>query len=198
MCLSWPRHGGPICSGLTTIVMRPSTRLRLRKLAAQFGFLIVEDDYDHEFHFDHQPLLPLASNDASGQILYVGLFSKILSPCLRVGFVAGPRGLIEQIGNWPTLACNACPAAHARCSRRRFRRHASVSPAWTARIWRRRWRSCARRWTRRPNSASRPSGPDAPACRSGEVAVVQQHIFVERAECAFMVADMDFQHPQQR
>jgi GntR family transcriptional regulator/MocR family aminotransferase len=42
----------------------------------------------------------LASNDASGQILYVGSFSKILSPSLRVGFVAGPRGLIEQIGNW--------------------------------------------------------------------------------------------------
>jgi GntR family transcriptional regulator/MocR family aminotransferase len=84
----------------TTVVMRPSVRLRLRALAAQFGFFVVEDDYDHEFHFDHQPMFPLASNDTAGQIVYVGSFSKVLSPSLRVGYVAGPSQLIEQIGNW--------------------------------------------------------------------------------------------------
>ena len=84
----------------TTVVMRPSARLRLRALAAQFGFFVVEDDYDHEFHFDHQPMFPLASNDATGQIVYVGSFSKVLSPSLRVGYVAAPSRMIEQIGNW--------------------------------------------------------------------------------------------------
>jgi GntR family transcriptional regulator/MocR family aminotransferase len=84
----------------TTVVMRPNARLRLRALAAQFGFFVVEDDYDQEFHFDHQPMLPLASNDTAGQIVYVGSFSKVLSPSLRVGYVAGPRNLIERIGNW--------------------------------------------------------------------------------------------------
>ena len=84
----------------TTVVMRPSARLRLRALAAQFGFFVVEDDYDHEFHFEHQPMFPLASNDVAGQIIYVGSFSKVLSPSLRVGYVVGPTRLIEQIGNW--------------------------------------------------------------------------------------------------
>ena len=83
----------------TTVVLRPSARLRLRALAAQFGFFVVEDDYDHEFHFDHQPMLPLASNDPAGQIIYVGSFSKVLSPSLRVGYIAGPPSLIAQIGD---------------------------------------------------------------------------------------------------
>jgi len=84
----------------TTVVLRPRARLKLRALAAQFGFVVVEDDYDHEFQFDHQPMFPLASNDVTGQIAYVGSFSKILSPSLRVGYVVGPSRLIEQIGNW--------------------------------------------------------------------------------------------------
>jgi GntR family transcriptional regulator/MocR family aminotransferase len=84
----------------TTVVLRPNARLRLRALAAQFGFVVVEDDYDHEFHFEHQPMFPLASGDHAGQIIYVGSFSKILSPSLRVGYIAGPSRLIEQIGNW--------------------------------------------------------------------------------------------------
>jgi GntR family transcriptional regulator / MocR family aminotransferase len=84
----------------TTVVLRPSARLRLRALAAQFGFIVIEDDYDHEFQFDHQPMFPLASNDHAGQIIYVGSFSKVLSPSLRVGYVAGPSKLIQQIGNW--------------------------------------------------------------------------------------------------
>jgi GntR family transcriptional regulator / MocR family aminotransferase len=84
----------------TTVVLRPSARLKLRALAAQFGFIVVEDDYDHEFQFDHQPMFPLASGDHVGQIIYVGSFSKILSPSLRVGYVAAPSRLIEQIGNW--------------------------------------------------------------------------------------------------
>jgi GntR family transcriptional regulator/MocR family aminotransferase len=84
----------------TTVVLRPSARLRLRALAAQFGFVVIEDDYDHEFQFEHQPMFPLASNDTSGQIVYVGSFSKILSPSLRIGYVVGPTRIIEQIGNW--------------------------------------------------------------------------------------------------
>ena len=84
----------------TTVVLRPSARLRLRALAAQFGFFVIEDDYDHEFHFDHRPMLPLASNDPLNQIIYVGSFSKVLSPSLRVGYVVASATMIEQIGNW--------------------------------------------------------------------------------------------------
>ena len=90
-----PNHHFP-----TTVVMAPRARIHLRALASQFGFFIVEDDYDHEFHFDHQPLLPLASNDPGGNILYVGSFSKILSPSLRIGYIAASPGLVEEFGNW--------------------------------------------------------------------------------------------------
>lgn len=51
-----PHHQFP-----TTVSMRPERRLRLLDLARQFAFAIIEDDYDHEFHFGAQPLLPMAS-----------------------------------------------------------------------------------------------------------------------------------------
>jgi GntR family transcriptional regulator / MocR family aminotransferase len=90
-----PHHQFP-----TTVMLTPSRRIRLRALAQQFGFTIVEDDYDHEFHFEHQPMFPLASNDPTGQIVYIGSFSKILSPTLRVGYIAGPELLINRLARW--------------------------------------------------------------------------------------------------
>ena len=65
-------------------------------LAAQFGFAIVEDDYDHEFHFAHQPMLPLASADVSGKVVYIGSMSKLLSPSLRLGYLAAPKSFIDR------------------------------------------------------------------------------------------------------
>jgi GntR family transcriptional regulator/MocR family aminotransferase len=86
-----PHHQFP-----TTVLMRPDRRLRLLSLAAQFGFAIVEDDYDHEFHFVHQPMLPMASFDLWGQVAYIGSLSKCLSPSLRLGYLAGPKSLIDR------------------------------------------------------------------------------------------------------
>jgi len=86
-----PHHQFP-----TTVLMPPDRRLRLFALAAQFGFAIVEDDYDHEFHFSHQPMLPLASADPDGRVVYIGSMSKILSPSLRLGYLAAPKALIDR------------------------------------------------------------------------------------------------------
>lgn len=86
-----PHHQFP-----TTVLMKPERRLRLLALAAQFGFAIVEDDYDHEFHFVHQPMLPLASADLWGKVVYIGSFSKILSPSLRLGYLVGPKSFIDR------------------------------------------------------------------------------------------------------
>jgi GntR family transcriptional regulator/MocR family aminotransferase len=86
-----PHHQFP-----TTVLMKPDRRMRLLSLAAQFGFAIVEDDYDHEFHFVHQPMLPLASADMSGRVVYIGSFSKILSPSLRLGYLVGPKSFIDR------------------------------------------------------------------------------------------------------
>jgi len=76
------------------VLLNPDRRLRLLGLASQFGFTIVEDDYDHEFHFQHQPLLPLASFDPS--VLYIGSMSKLLSPSLRLGYISAPEKFIER------------------------------------------------------------------------------------------------------
>jgi GntR family transcriptional regulator / MocR family aminotransferase len=87
-----PHHQFP-----TTVLMPPDRRLKLFALAAQFNFAIVEDDYDHEFHFAHQPMLPLASSDPPGRVVYIGSMSKLLSPSLRLGYVAAPTAVIDRM-----------------------------------------------------------------------------------------------------
>lgn len=86
-----PHHQFP-----TTVLLPPDRRLRLFALAAQFGFAIVEDDYDHEFHFSHRPMLPLASADPDGRVIYIGSMSKLLSPSLRLGYLAAPTSVIDR------------------------------------------------------------------------------------------------------
>ena len=87
-----PHHQFP-----TTVVLRPERRMHLLALAEQFGFAILEDDYDHEFHFAHRPLLPLASADRRGKVVYVGSLSKLLSPSLRIGYLAAPSAFIDRV-----------------------------------------------------------------------------------------------------
>ncbi len=87
-----PHHQYP-----TTVTLDPGRRLRLLELARQHGIAILEDDYDHEFHYEGRPVTPLASSDRHGVVVYVGTMSKILAPGLRLGFVAAPTALIERI-----------------------------------------------------------------------------------------------------
>jgi GntR family transcriptional regulator / MocR family aminotransferase len=86
-----PHHQFP-----TTVLMKPERRLRLMSLAEQFGFAIIEDDYDHDFHFSHQPMLPLASADPWGKVVYIGSMSKLLTPSLRLGYLAAPKSFIDR------------------------------------------------------------------------------------------------------
>lgn len=87
-----PHHQFP-----TTVTMSAGRRLKLLDLARAHRIAIIEDDYDHEFHYDGRPVLPLASVDRFGMVAYVGTFSKVLAPALRIGYVAAPTPLIEQI-----------------------------------------------------------------------------------------------------
>ncbi len=88
-----PHHQFP-----TTVALRPERRMHLLALAEQFGFAIVEDDYDHEFHFAHRPILPLISADRWGKVVYIGSISKLLSPAIRIGYMAAPAALIARAG----------------------------------------------------------------------------------------------------
>lgn len=92
-----PHHQFP-----TTVSLRPERRLRVLELARQFGFAVIEDDYDHEFHFESQPLLPMASY-APSRVIYVGSLSKLLLPALRIGFIAAPRAFIDAVAHAVSL-----------------------------------------------------------------------------------------------
>lgn len=88
-----PHHQYP-----TTAPLSVGRRLRLLELAAKHRFAIVEDDYDHEFHYDGRPLASLAGTDRAGVVVYVGTLAKVLAPGLRLGFIAAPAGLIQTLG----------------------------------------------------------------------------------------------------
>lgn len=88
-----PHHQFP-----TTVSLPPERRLRLLQVAAKYGFAIIEDDYDHEYHFERQPLLPMASY-APGRTIYVGSMSKLLLPGLRVGYVAAPEAVARSMAH---------------------------------------------------------------------------------------------------
>lgn len=89
-----PHHQFP-----TAVVMPADRRRALLELARAHRLAIIEDDYDHEFHYDGKPILPLASRDPAGTVLYVGTLSKILAPGLRTGFVAAPPPVIERMAS---------------------------------------------------------------------------------------------------
>lgn len=92
-----PHHQFP-----TTVSLRPERRLQLLDLSRQFAFAIVEDDYDHEFHFESQPLLPMAGY-APDRVIYVGSLSKLLLPALRIGYIAAPRPVIDAVAHRVSL-----------------------------------------------------------------------------------------------
>ena len=81
----------------TTVTLRADRRLSLLKLAEKYGFIVFEDDYDYDFHYLSKPLLPLASADRSGMVLYCGSFTKAISPAFRVGYLVGPEDVIAHL-----------------------------------------------------------------------------------------------------
>jgi GntR family transcriptional regulator/MocR family aminotransferase len=87
-----PSHQYPLGCLLTR-----ERRLALLDWAAQRDAVIVEDDYDSEFRYGRRPLEPLHRLDHTGRVVYVGTFSKVLSPSLRMGFVVAPDSLVPAL-----------------------------------------------------------------------------------------------------
>jgi GntR family transcriptional regulator/MocR family aminotransferase len=86
-----PSHQFPL--GVT---MSATRRLQLLGWAQDVGAWIVEDDYDSEYRFDSMPISSLQGLDANARVIYVGTFSKVLFPSLRVGYIVVPGDLVER------------------------------------------------------------------------------------------------------
>jgi GntR family transcriptional regulator/MocR family aminotransferase len=84
-----PSHQSP--TGATLSLPR---RRALLAFAERHGIAVIEDDYDSEYRHDDRPLEPLHTLDRSGRVVYVGTFSKTLSPALRLGFAVMPASLV--------------------------------------------------------------------------------------------------------
>jgi GntR family transcriptional regulator/MocR family aminotransferase len=85
-----PAHQYPLGS-----VMSLPRRLALLEWAGRSGAWIVEDDYDSEFRYSGRPLMTLRGLDQEGRVVYLGTFSKVLLPSLRLGYLVVPPGLVD-------------------------------------------------------------------------------------------------------
>jgi GntR family transcriptional regulator/MocR family aminotransferase len=86
-----PSHQYPL--GAT---MSASRRLQLLEWAQRAGSWIVEDDYDSEYRFDSNPIASLQGLDRFSRVIYIGTFSKVLFPSLRVGYIVIPSDLVDH------------------------------------------------------------------------------------------------------
>jgi GntR family transcriptional regulator/MocR family aminotransferase len=86
-----PSHQYPL--GAT---MSASRRLQLLDWAEAAGSWIVEDDYDSEYRYDTRPVAALQGLDRNARVVYIGTFSKVLFPALRVGYLVMPVDLVGR------------------------------------------------------------------------------------------------------
>src|SRR5579862_8590167 len=86
-----PSHQYPL--GAT---MSAARRLQLLEWAHSFSSWIVEDDYDSEYRYESMPVASMQGLDPGSRVIYIGTFSKVLFPSLRIGYIVIPPALIPR------------------------------------------------------------------------------------------------------
>lgn len=105
-----PHHQFP-----TTVVMPAARRARLAKMSLEQCFAIIEDDYDHEFHYEGRPVLPIAAGPARGNVVYVASMANLLAPGLSTAFVVAPPAVLQRLVAL-RAACDAQGDAAVECA----------------------------------------------------------------------------------
>ncbi|PZD71878.1 HTH-type transcriptional regulatory protein GabR [Acaryochloris thomasi RCC1774] len=99
-----PSHQFP-----TGAILSLPRRLELLAWVQQRGALIIEDDYDSEYRYGERPIPALQGLDHSGSVLYIGTFSKVLFPSLRIGYLVLPQRLVALFGKAKWLCDRQLP-----------------------------------------------------------------------------------------
>jgi GntR family transcriptional regulator/MocR family aminotransferase len=104
-----PSHQFP-----TGALLPLARRVELLEWAAKERAWLIEDDYDGEFRYGGRPLAALKSLDRDGRVIYIGSFSKVLFPALRLGYMVLPPALCDAFvaAKWlEDRGCNALEQA---------------------------------------------------------------------------------------
>ncbi|MBV8251259.1 MAG: PLP-dependent aminotransferase family protein [Chitinophaga sp.] len=80
----------------TTVTLSAERRMKLLEIIRKYKLAVIEDDYDFDFHYSAAPIVPLASADHGGNVIYVGSFTKSLGLSLRIGFMIAPEKFIQK------------------------------------------------------------------------------------------------------
>jgi GntR family transcriptional regulator/MocR family aminotransferase len=86
-----PSHQYPLGS-----TMSASRRIQLLNWAHSAGAWVIEDDYDSEFRYESLPIASMHGLDRNARVIYVGTFSKVLFPSLRLGYMVIPADLVDR------------------------------------------------------------------------------------------------------
>jgi GntR family transcriptional regulator/MocR family aminotransferase len=94
-----PSHQYP-----TGVSLSLPRRLQLLDYAKRHGSWIIEDDYDSELHYDGRPLPAMQGLDKHQQVIYLGTFSKVLFPSLRLAYIVLPPALVTPMVTLRTVS----------------------------------------------------------------------------------------------
>lgn len=93
-----PRHQYP-----TTVKLSNERRNHLCELSENHDFLVIEDDFCAEFQYTGKHILPLSALLDKSHYIYIGTFSKIFVPAIRVGYIHAKADIISQLSDYRSL-----------------------------------------------------------------------------------------------